>query len=207
MAQNIDPQIVTINAKQAPGAASVLAEAFIDYPVIRYFFEDQGERYGQCVAELYNLSVNGILGQQGQVIGVEIHGNLVAAACLKGLAVLPDTGEILAEAGRLFDSIGPQAANRIRFYNEIQEQNQYPQPHYYLEDIGVLPGYRRMGLTRLLLDQIHRISAEDPLSRGVGLDTQVPANVEIYLHFGYKVIAETNLDGIPFWSMFRHDIK
>lgn len=205
MVQNREAHIVTITTEKAPGAASVLAEAFMDYPVIRYFFEDQGNRYGQCVADLYHLSVNGVLAKSGQVLGVEIQGNLAAAACLKGPAVLPDTGEIQDEAGRFFNFIGPQAANRIRFYNEIQEQNLHLEPHYYLEDIGVLPVYRGMGLTRVLLQYIHQISAGDPLSTGVGLDTQVPVNVDIYLHFGYRVIAKTNLDGIPFWSMFRDD--
>ena len=47
------------------------------------------------------------------------------------------------------------------------------------------------------------MSDADARSTGVGLDTNMPKNVEMYEHFGYEVIASSDVGPVPLWSMFR----
>jgi len=54
-----------------------------------------------------------------------------------------------------------------------------------------------------LLDAVHAIAATHPTSVGVGLHTEHPANVELYAHFGYRVIAQAQLGNVHTWGMFR----
>ena len=63
-------QVIHISSQSSAEAAEVLANAFLDYPVIRYFFEDQGSQYEACVSELYRLFVDGCLAQGKHVMGV-----------------------------------------------------------------------------------------------------------------------------------------
>ena len=55
----------------------------------------------------------------------------------------------------------------------------------------------------MLLDEVHKLSQTHPICTGVALDTETPANVSLYEHLGYSVVAETDLEGVPIWCMFR----
>ena len=49
------------------------------------------------------------------------------------------------------------------------------------------------------------MSAAHPVSRGVALDTETTANVSLYEHCGYRVTAQSRLEDVPIWCMFRLD--
>ncbi len=200
-------RVINISSQQAAAAADVLSHAFLDYPVIRYFFEDQGSQYETCVNELYRFFVDGCLAQEMHVMGVLHQGILVAVACAQKPDPQPNSYDFRHEEEEYFRKIGSRAASRIQAYNKIVTDNLPQQPHYYLEDIGVLPAYRGMGFASILLHQVHKLSASDPVSTGIGLDTHEFSNVSLYRHFGYQVTGETNLDHIHAWFMFRPDDK
>ena len=69
--------------------------------------------------------------------------------------------------------------------------------------IGVHPEAQGRGYGRMLLDAVQALSEGHSTSTGVALDTENPENVPIYEHCGYRVIAETNLEGVPIWCMLR----
>jgi hypothetical protein len=54
-----------------------------------------------------------------------------------------------------------------------------------------------------MLDTIHNIVDEDITSIGIGLDTENPDNIALYQHFGYRLVATENLDGMMIYIMFR----
>jgi ribosomal protein S18 acetylase RimI-like enzyme len=76
-------------------------------------------------------------------------------------------------------------------------------PHYFLGMIGVAPGHQGSGHGRKLLDHIHAMSEADPISTGVGLSTEDPANIPYYERAGYRVMAEVDVGEIHSWCMFR----
>jgi len=200
-------RVTIISPDQSARAAEVLANAFLDYPVIRYFFEDQGNHYEARVSELFRFFVDDCLAQGMKLMGVLYHGKLVAAACAKGPETKPVSNDFKRREEEFFRKIGASAASRIQAYNQLVSENLPQNPHTYLEDIGVLPAYRGMGFASILLRQVHKLSAGNPISSGVGLDTHEFSNVTLYQHFGYQVTGEAYLGHIPTWFMFRPDDK
>jgi hypothetical protein len=49
------------------------------------------------------------------------------------------------------------------------------------------------------------MSETDPGSAGVSLTTEVPENVGLYEHFGYRVVGRAPVGDFQSWSMFRPD--
>jgi hypothetical protein len=47
------------------------------------------------------------------------------------------------------------------------------------------------------------MSDADARSRGIGLDTNTQKNVAMYEHFGYKVLASSEVGPVSLWSMFK----
>ncbi|MBT8404516.1 MAG: GNAT family N-acetyltransferase, partial [Gemmatimonadetes bacterium] len=63
---------------------------------------------------------------------------------------------------------------------------------------------RGSGVGRRLLEAAHRFAVDDPEARGVSLTTEVESNVDLYRHFGYRLIGEATLDGaLTSWGMYR----
>ena len=54
-----------------------------------------------------------------------------------------------------------------------------------------------------MLDAVHALSEAHPISTGMTLDTENAANVPLYAHCGYRVIAKANLEHVDVWHMFR----
>ena len=71
--------------------------------------------------------------------------------------------------------------------------------------IGVRPAHQGRGLARLVMDTVHEISRRDPESHGVALSTETAENVELYRHFGYRVLGSRDVDELCTWTMFRPD--
>ena len=79
-------------------------------------------------------------------------------------------------------------------------------PHVHLNMIGVRTGHQGKGLSRALLDAVHRISTETEGSQGVTLTTETAANVPFYEYMGYEVIDHARIaPGLETWAMFRRD--
>ena len=77
-------------------------------------------------------------------------------------------------------------------------------PHLHLNMIGVRSEARGSGGGGQLLDAAHRFAMADPSAEGVALTTEVESNVDLYRHFGYRVIGEATLAGaLTSWGMFR----
>ena len=207
LSQLASPRVTIISPDQSAMAAAVLAAAFMEYPIIRYFFEDQGNHYEARVSELYRFFLEGCLAQGMKVMGVLYHGKLVAAACAKGTETQTGSNDFKRREEEFFRKIGASATSRINAYNQLVSDNLPKIPHIYLEDIGVLPAYRGMGFASILLREVHKLSAINPVSTGVGLDTHEFSNVSLYQHFGYQVTGETYLGHIHAWFMFRSDDK
>jgi ribosomal protein S18 acetylase RimI-like enzyme len=79
------------------------------------------------------------------------------------------------------------------------------EPHYYLGMIGVLPELQGRGLARLILDEVHALSENDPGSTGVLLTTETERNLPLYERFGYTVIGRAEVEDLISWSLFRPD--
>lgn len=70
--------------------------------------------------------------------------------------------------------------------------------------IGVRRSHLGQGLARQLLEAVHTMSQNDPISRGVTLTTEDFRNVSLYEHFGYESVGHVRIDAqLETWGFFR----
>lgn len=69
--------------------------------------------------------------------------------------------------------------------------------------LGVHPKAQGRGYGRSLLDAVQALAQAHPAAVGVALDTENPANVELYQRCGSELTVQTTLDTLDVWFMFR----
>jgi ribosomal protein S18 acetylase RimI-like enzyme len=191
---------------QIEAAAAVLVDAFADYPVMAYLIGATGSPARARLTALFEYFVAARVLRDGLVLATGSEPSIDAVA----LVTTPLEGaappELAARREALWRQLGDDALVRYQGCGEVWRRFALAQPHYHLNLIGVRRSAAGRGLGRRLLDEIHARSAADPRSAGVTLTTEDPANVSLYLRFGYQVVGESLLaPGIRTWSFFRPD--
>jgi ribosomal protein S18 acetylase RimI-like enzyme len=78
-----------------------------------------------------------------------------------------------------------------------------PEPHLYLNILGVEPALQRRHFGVAILDYLHAQVALRSDLLGVYLETATEANVAYYCHVGYRVIGEIYPLGVRMWRMLQ----
>ena len=169
----------------------------------------EGRRYDDDLRLLITFFVMARVLRVEPILGVEVEG-AEGSPGIAGVATLtlPGSGEapeaLAAYRERTWDTLGEEARARYERLGLMWSEFHASAPHYHLNMIGVRGAAAGRGVGRILLDEVHRRSREDPGSQGVSLTTEDPANVEIYRHLGYRVTAEGEIPGVlRTWGMFR----
>jgi predicted N-acetyltransferase YhbS len=78
-----------------------------------------------------------------------------------------------------------------------------PVPHYYLDNLGVLPSEQGKGISSHLMRPI--LEKADVESVDVYTDTATAKNVPYYEHFGFQVMQEVSVlkTGVTIWALLR----
>lgn len=79
------------------------------------------------------------------------------------------------------------------------------EPHLHFGPFGVLPERQKQGIGSKLLAFF--CEQADRKNINAYLETDKPANVRLYQHFGFEIMAETNVLGVPNWFMWRSQNK
>jgi GNAT superfamily N-acetyltransferase len=201
------PTPIVLPADQAGEVIDVFADAFHDYPVMR-FVVGPDDDVDARVRRLITLFVTRRVLRGGPMFGMFDGDRLVGAAIL-ALPVEPelppDKAAVAAElAEHAWRDLGEPARARYqtyadtasRFFSDIG-------PHHHLNMIGVRRSHAGLGLARPLLDAVARLAAGDAASAGVSLTTERPRNVALYEHFGYRVVAHGEVTpGFESWGLF-----
>ena len=196
--------LVRLQKSQIKPAADVLARAFQDDPFNVYVFQNASEimnklphsfrlvvHYGVLYGEAYATSPN-----------------------LEGVAVWLPSEKADYTLWRLISSgvlsmlpkIGRDVLGRLRYFDRYAtpiRKRHTPFRHWYLQIIGVAPGFQGKGYAgELLKPMFARMDAEH---LPCYLDTQNEKNVSIYQHYGFKVVEEVIIPGtnITYWAMLR----
>ena len=77
------------------------------------------------------------------------------------------------------------------------------EPHFYLDNLGVLPSARGKGLSSKLIRPF--LEMADSQKVIAYTDTVTPANVLLYQHFGFECVAESHVPstGITVFALRR----
>jgi GNAT superfamily N-acetyltransferase len=193
---NADLDLTPIPHALSGEAVAVLCEAFHDYPAMRFFLSDAGERYERHLGLLMGFFTAARFLRGDPVLGVWAEGELAAVAYV----VRPDTVAPAALAEHresLWAELGQTARGRYEAFGRATASFAWPaEPHHDLSLIGVRSRYAGRGLARPLMDAVHEISRSDPTSRGVALTTETAKNLTLYEHFGYRRIGHARLPGL-----------
>ena len=79
----------------------------------------------------------------------------------------------------------PGLTDRMAVYEAITATGAPATPHYYLGVIGVVPDSHGLGIGTQLRESFCDLSASDPLSSGVYLETAKASNVGFYERAGF----------------------
>lgn len=187
-------------------AAIALGRAFIDDPPMRAILQGVDEpvararKLGQFFVGL--LEIHRRHGQP--VLGVIDRGKVAAAAVIEGFA-RPSIADLvvsgLVDLPRMLGSIGLSGTLRgIKLMDELL-RNHPPEPHIYLNFLGVDPGYQKRHYGIALLDALRALASERRAA--VYLETGTEANVAYYIRAGYEVIGEMRPLGVRMWRMLQ----
>jgi GNAT superfamily N-acetyltransferase len=193
-----------LSEAQVSQAVAVLCDAFQDYPVMRYVIGPVGGNYDRRLHTLINFFVMARVWRGEPILGVSNGSALVATAIL----TLPGKRQPPAELAQLREAVwrelGQSARMRYETFGEATRKFEISQPHYHLNMIGVRRSYVGQGLARQLLDAVHAMSQNDPVSRGVTLTTEDFRNVSFYERFGYKAVGHALIEArLNTWGFFR----
>jgi len=196
--------VVPLAEEHTDALVRVLSEAFYDYPVMRYVLGPEGD-YDSRLLRLNHLFVMGRVHKGEPRYGIFEGGELLAAATVSYLyGEAPDAFRQLQK--EVWAELGAEARSRYDDYAAVWNGFLPSIPHAHLNMIGTLDRARGQGLGRLLMDRVHKLSVDTEGSEGVSLSTENPANVPLYEHVGYKVIAHRRVsEQLETWGMFRPD--
>jgi GNAT superfamily N-acetyltransferase len=182
----------------------VFADAFRDYPVMRFVVGHEGDVAAR-VRRLIRLFVARRVRRGGPMRGVFEGPRLVGAAILT-LPVEPEPpSDVAALADAAWRDLGEPARARYQTYADAASTFfSGLGPHHHLNMIGIRRSHAGQRLARPLLEHVAQMAADDPASAGVSLTTELPRNVTLYEHFGYRVVAHREVaPGLESWGLFR----
>ena len=201
--------VTTLSFDQVVEIVSVLSDAFQDYPVMRYVLGPDvpgvGAPYKVRLHRLVQLFVSARAYRDEPLLGIrDDSGALVAAVVMS----LPKASNPLPAFIGLRESVwaelGAEARSRYDAYIAAANFFAASPPHHHLNMIGVRKAQQRRGLSRELLDAVHRLAGDDAQSTGVSLTTERPENLPFYERFGYKVVGHARLGpDLETWGLFR----
>ncbi|HET9252825.1 MAG TPA: GNAT family N-acetyltransferase [Candidatus Eisenbacteria bacterium] len=206
--QRLQLPVSALPAPRAQEAVETLADAFRDYPVMRYVIGNAGGDYDRRLDLLIGVFVGRRVAHGHPILAIEQEGVVLGVATLTppGEHGTPPSPEFEARRDALWRELGEEAKARMEALVAVWERLTVPGPQWHLNMLGVRGSHAGRGLGRILMDEVHRISREDPGSTGVSLSTELPSNVLLYEHCGYEVrYHERVADDLETWILFRND--
>ncbi len=105
----------------------------------------------------------------------------------------------------IFSPIVRKFLKSWRIFTRIEKMHKKhaPEPHYYLEMIGISPTSQGKGLASKLINFILNHPAAN--STSAYLETMNPKNVKLYEHFGFECREQWNVPGtnLSVWALYR----
>lgn len=190
----------------APRVIEVLCDAFRDYPVMRYVLAESEGEYAENLSTLIGFFVSARVWRREPMMGIREGTEIVAAAIMTPPGQRAAPRELLNHRERVWRQLGDEAMARYEYLGGVWPRVGVSVPNLHLNMIGVRRSKAGLGLGRALLEEVHRMSADDPESTGVSLTTETSANVPFYEHWGYQLVGHERLaDDLETWGFFRPD--
>ncbi len=183
-------------------AAQVLGTAFADDPVsVAVYNNFSPEKRIHALTVDFSIELLVCI-RKGYPIHINKAGKVVAVAMIypPGGYPLP----VIDQWSMMIKSILRNGVYDIRGWLKWLDEtdNNHPaEPHYYLEYLGVEPGYQGKGFGSSILQHLAAMADENGI--GCYLENANPLNVKLYQRFGFQILRQKDIIGIPTWFMWR----
>lgn len=183
----------------------VLAEAFHDYPVMRWVLGPEGD-YARRLRSLVGFFVEARVLRSEPILVEPLGGRPTAAALVSFPGRVRSPPPIDELRAAVWNELGSGPRERYERFGGACMPLALAVPQVHLNMIGVTGAARGTGVARRLIERVHELSATQEWSRGVGLTTEDPANVPLYEHLGYRVVGHARVsEELETWAFFRPD--
>jgi ribosomal protein S18 acetylase RimI-like enzyme len=202
------PRVALLYPDQDRAAAAMLGRAFVDDPLIRAIVGDEppSDRIRR-MAQLFGV-ILGTHRRDGQpVVGVIDNDQVTGAAIIEQVArplgAIAMAATALPFMPAMLRVAGLQGLRRGLTVLDVLARNRPPEPHLYLNVLGVEPAKQGRHCGVAMLDYLRdQVGLRSDLS-GVYLETATAENVAYYTKAGYATIGEIAPIGVRVWRMLQ----
>jgi ribosomal protein S18 acetylase RimI-like enzyme len=197
MADHIE--VRDLRPDEVPAAVGVLARGMRDNPLHVAAYGPDPERRFRCHARLLRGLFRALPAQQPICA---IRGDTLVG--VTGVAPVGTCQPTVAQRVRLAPALvglGPWTAIQVGRWTSAWAKHDLDEPHVHLGPLAVDAHLQGQGIGSLIMREHCRRLDDD---RDVGyLETDKRSNVRFYERFGFEVISEESVLGLPNWFMRR----
>jgi ribosomal protein S18 acetylase RimI-like enzyme len=193
-------KIAAASSSDVDEAVGRLAMAFAHDPITGFLLQT-GPGYRERVTQFFSLLMRARVALEMPVL-VARGERGIEGAPMGYTTAPPDWPTALTEEWASFEKAIPGLPDRMAVYDEVATQFKPKAPHYYLGVIGTDPASQGSGIGSQLLKAFCELSASDPLSSGVYLETAQESNLRFYERGGFMETGRGNLGDATLWCMY-----
>ena len=174
--------------------AQVLAQSFAEDPLVSFILPRAKSRV-KTVAKFFramgrlNIRAGSAFGVSDPLEGVAVWSFPNKSSSSAGLGDLPAFLPVLFSAY----AMGVRRARAILNQIEANHKKHAPEPHFYLDNLGVLASSRGKGLSSRLIRPFLQMADEQKVIAYT--DTVTESNVPLYEHFGFECVERNPVEG------------
>ena len=194
-------EVGALGPADAEQVLGVLSRGMRDNPVHVAAFGEDPERRKKSLRRLFGAAFHGMNWQRHMLAARSADGAIVGVCgILPPGNCLPTPGQQLRMLPSMLQN-GPSATYRTVRWLGAWSKHHPEERHWHLGPIAVDAGLQRRGVGSLLMEVFcAQVDASGELAY---LETDKPANVRFYERFGFEVISEQEVLGVPNWFMLR----
>jgi len=192
-------EVRDLRADDIPAAVGVLARGMRDNPLHVAAYGDDPDRRERVHGKVMGFVLARMSAQQ-PLVAVEAGDVVGVAGATPPGRCQPSGGERIRMVPTLA-TLGPRTATRILGWIGEWSKHDPDEAHFHLGPVGVDRGRQGRGIGSVLMTE-HCRRLDEAGAMGY-LETDKDVNVPFYERFGYAVVGEGDVIGVPNWYMAR----